>query len=254
MVLAIGSSSDALLREIQQQSGAEVILCEEAVLYESVPFALEKRGPESSGHLQIHGRRIAFGDLTGVILRPPRMWWPGDEYDLRDQMFVYHETAASWYAVFSSLQCPVVNRFGLGWWLQDPGYALGLKARLSLALGLPSVDTDDDPSVRNGRIWPTARSSAASAASVYVAGSRVAGASSSDGGAAEAIRRRPDALREWQDETGISLCRVDFDCEGDVAVRHVETFPLLEGEPAELAARIASATLEHLTVAREVTA
>ncbi len=254
MVLAIGKSSDALLREIHRQSGAEVILCEEAMLYESVPFALEKRGPESSGYLQVHGRTIGFGDLSGVILRPPRMWWPGDEYDLRDQMFVYHETAASWFAIFSSLECPVINRFGLGWWLQDLGYALELKASLSLALGLPATVHDEDPPILNGRIWPTVRDAAASVASVYIAGSRVIGVPGSTGDLAEEIRRRGTALPAWQEETGISLCRVDFEHDDAIRIRHVETFPLLEDETAGLAARIASATLEHLTAGREVTA
>src|SRR5690242_304862 len=124
MMLICGSGEDRLIQEILGLGGAgsEIIHVEEPELFGSCAFALRRSAQVTQGFLQVAGRRVELKDLEGVVLRLPRNWYPTEEFDLQDQMFVYHETIASWFALLESLQCPVINRFGLGWWLHDLGY------------------------------------------------------------------------------------------------------------------------------------
>lgn len=257
MILLIGSHSDLLLREAHRlcresrETAMEVIQCEENSLFESCPFALEMGG---RGFLRIDGRQIDLADVTGVLLRLPRVWWPSSEFDLADQMFVYHETLASWFALLSSLECLVVNRFGLGWWLQDLTYPLDLRASLSRALGMPSTALGADEPASDGRLWPTARVDSECSSSVYIAGCAVIPAPGCSDEIVRRLRNRGEAISAWQAGTGISLCRVDFERQEVPRLRQVEAYPLLEGETASLVTRIAAATLENITAVRGVMA
>ncbi len=247
MILAIGDPNDPLLREVRRQC-PHVVVCDERTLFESSLFALRVDGCHSEGFLNVGGRNFELAEVSGVLLRPPRLWWPSLEFDLSDQMFVYHETIASWFAVFSSLDCPIVNRFGLGWWLQDLTYFLELRDRLSRALGLPA-DGDEIPP--GGRLRPTSREDSNSLDSVYITG----GTAILMPGCRRDLEGRfasgRQALAGWQAATGIGFCRADFTHEDPVRLLRVDPFPLLESETEDIVAQIATAILQPMAAARE---
>jgi len=247
VVLAIGDPSDRLLCEVRRQR-PEVILCEERTLFESSSFALRIGGRCSEGFLNVSGQYSEFAEVSGVLLRPPRLWWPAPEFDLSDQMFVYHETVASWFAVFSSLGCPIVNRFGLGWWLQDLTYPLELRDGLSRTLGLP-VGGDEIPPGRCLR--PTAREDSNPLGSVYIAGGAAIPVPGWTCGLEGRFASSREALTVWQVATGIGLCRADFTRDDTVRLIHVDPFPLLETETEEAVTKIAIAILQPMAATRE---
>ena len=139
MLLICGNSDDRLIEKLLrlgEDAGWVPRHLDENALLGGTSFAFERNGRHASGFFEIAGQSVGLDDVQGAILRLPRAWWPSAEFDLQDQMFVYHETMASWFALFDALECPVVNRCGLGWWLQDLGYPLELRASLADAIGV----------------------------------------------------------------------------------------------------------------------
>src|SRR6185295_4851852 len=121
MFLILGDPEDVLASAVHRRltaAGRRTAWLTETELAESTPFALRRHGGRVSGFLRCHGEDVPFDDLAGVLVRLGRGWWPS-RVEADDRLFVYHETLAALFALLDSLRCPVVNRFGLPWWLRD---------------------------------------------------------------------------------------------------------------------------------------
>ena len=110
MLLICGNSDDRLVTElVHLGEGADWATkhIDENALFGGTSFAYEaKRLARARGFFEISGQKVALDDVQGAVLRLPRAWWPSREFDLQDQMFVYHETMASWFALFDVLNVP----------------------------------------------------------------------------------------------------------------------------------------------------
>jgi hypothetical protein len=256
VILVLGSPHDTLANELSkslQAQGTPFCFVDEEQLFTQVAFSLERQDRLWNGFIRIAEDPIALDDISGVLMRLPRQWWPSPSFDLQDQMFVYHETTSAWFNLLTNLSCPVVNRFGLGWWLRDTTYPEVLSKCLSetLQLGLGTCNPFDNQS---GGSLPSLAPTENGIYSVYVVGKnlieRSCGTVHIETSVAAPItsllKDKASQLQQWQDETGISLCRLDFDCRGEMALTRVEAFPLLNNEPDHIRAKLISATMELL--------
>lgn len=246
MILILGSSSDPLAIQTQrclEARGQMACTVSEEVLFSATSLVLERTGGRVSGLIQFDGVGHTLEDIEGVLLRLPRTWWPSDEFCLQDQMFVYHETMAAWYALLSSLVCPVVNLFGLGWWLRDAAYPELLRNRLAVHLGPALVPSNTSPPDASG-ILPTAPDSSTGARSTYIVGEAIIPRCEEDRAVTELLAPYTMALSSWQEENGLLLCRLDLATGKALKIGRVEPFPSVEGEPAPVLDRLASATAD----------
>ncbi len=251
MLLVLGHPDDPLIHEVRRHLSGQGIpahYIDESEIFASIPFAFEQIGASSNGYLSIDGTNLHLNQLSGVLVRLPRLWWPPTDLDLQDQMFVYHESSAAWFALLEALSCPVVNRFDLAWWLNDITYPATLVHDLALKLGV-HTSTEPPPTLLPPRILP--KLPEPSCSSVYLAGVTLIPRSAKDHAVSHWLVESLPTLIDWQRETGTQLSRLDFACEADdrdaLSLQHVEVFPWLEGEPPGLIEQIAAATVEMLT-------
>jgi len=247
MILLLGHCDDALIREVSLRlcvGGPSMVCLGEPELFSGTPFAFEQRRSGSSGYIRVGKTTIRLDEVSGVLLRLPRLWWPSADFDLQDQTFVYHECSAAWFALLASLGCPVINRFDLAWWLSDVTYPHALAHELGQRLGVPTrVEPPPDP--LPPRILPAQPGEGC--CSVYVAGQALIPRQPSDAAASDWLAQHSFGLARWQRESGTQLCRLDMERRGcDFFLQHVEIFPLLDTEPAALVNRITDATVEML--------
>ena len=231
MHLLLGSSQDPLLQAVQRQlavRGRSARHVPEDALLGRTPLALRRGGRDDESYLDLDGARLPLADIRGVLLRLPLGWWPDPELGLQDQTFIYHETIATWFCLLSGLPCPVINRFGLGWWLSDVHYAWELRLRLATLLqGDAAAPRAPHPSPSRA------------ARSVYLAGHRLL-----DAGGADLLTDDSalhPAIQRWQQETGIILCRLDLGDDGALAVDAVDPAPEFSEQDAPLVAALAQA-------------
>ena len=254
MLLVCGNTQDILVQELSTSLASvapNTAFVEEAELFSSVPFSFKRESLNSNGFLELGGRRVKLAELDGVVLRLTRQWWPSNAFDLQDQMFVYHETIASWFAIFASLRCPVVNNFGLGWWLQDLNYPVQLRDSLARALSFPTKDRSEiDDS--NGCLKPTGRTTSLNVHSVYRAGGVMLPAHGCSPDLIANLAKQSDQVEGWETQSGISLSRIDFEYVDRWHIRWIEVFPLLEHEPQELVHDIAQGIAQRLMAVQEV--
>jgi hypothetical protein len=161
---------------------------------------------------------------------------------MQDQVFIYHENGASWFALLKGLQCPAVNRPALATWVQDLTYPETLARSLAQELSV-AVSDQFRSATSFSCTFPTAPPEHSSSISFYAVGGELIPRSSCRERLADGLERQ--ALRKWQQETGISLCRLDFEWEKDVLrLTRVETHPLLDQEPAAVVDEVASRITE----------
>jgi hypothetical protein len=249
MILILGSPTDILASDVNRRLSAEelpVYFACETALFTTVPFAFERSGRDLRGFLRLNGDEISLTELSGVLVRLPRTWWPSSGFDLQDQMFVYHETTAAWFSLLSSLACPVVNEFALGWWLQDSTYPELLRKRLAMRLELDTTACQPTTSY-SGRLFPTLADASSDSINVYIVSEHAIPRSSQGKAIVDLLAQKTPALTHWQDENGIMLCRLDFEHKEKVRLKHVEVFPLLDNERADLVDQISAATVEILS-------
>lgn len=224
MFLLIGEADDTTIastRRAISALGRPALHLTEAQLY-GTPFELHHNGPQADGVLfPAAAQPLPLAEISGVLLRVRRAWWPEDGFDLPDASFVFHETLAAWIAVLKALKVPMVNDFGLGWWLGDPSYPEALRQDLARHLKLRA---------------PQPGTGAAGIEAWLVAGSLVLGPS----GNAAPTALAGEALRDWQRRTGIHFARVDLASDGG-AVLAVDPFPGMPPGPAGPADRVGEA-------------
>jgi hypothetical protein len=238
VILVIADPQDPLTNQFTAHYGGRVLRASEPELF-AAPFSLEIEQAKVKGTICVQGATVALDDLSAILLRPVRSWWPGPDFVAQDQMFVYHETIASWYTVFDSVRCPVINRFGLGWWLQDHSYPMRLRAELAAILGVPASDIEQTPSAFS-KLSPTGPDP--EARSVYLAGRSIVSSTLVD----MSIRGRMSQVREWQKRHGIPFCRLDFETGAIPRLKAVEVFPLVDREPAAFVERLAGSLMEEV--------
>jgi len=241
MLTILGTAEDRLTAEVHRQTvaaGAPALLLGESELFSATPFSLEINRTERSGFFQYNGRAIALGDISGLLFRIPRVWWPSAQFDLQDQIFVYHETASAWFCLLSGLGCRQINRFGLGWWVHDCCYPEQLSASAAARLGLEAVEPGD-AAQRPIRIFPTPVTEAERSRHVYVVGDTILPRTPGDREVAALLASHRSALGDWQRESGISFCRFDFRHDAAIELAYVEPIPMLDDERPELVAKIA---------------
>ena len=254
MLLVCGNAGDPLIdaiHDLDQRGESAIRSCSEAELFGSIGLALELDRESVCGRLQIENESVAFTELDGIVLRLPRTWWPEDGFDLQDQMFVYHETLATWFALLQSIRCPVVNRFGLGWWLQDLGYPMELQTSLGEAIHLSLAEPEYNNNLIHGRLVSTRRSSANS---VYRAGGETFAVPECNREILKYLAHHGQELQRWEENSGIILSRLDFDTSGDLRLTGVEASPLFNEEDPELVKKVAGALLQCMIRHQEVPA
>jgi hypothetical protein len=248
MVLICGSVDDPLVRELLSLCHGwklEAQLLDEGELFGSCQLALERQGALVQGFLQARKWRVDLKNLECAVLRLPRVWWPSQEFDLQDQMFVYHETLASWFALWDALECPLVNHFGLGWSVQDLSYPLEL--RLSLARHLAVKTSEMDRHHLEARRLGLPR-----VESIYRAGGVTFAGPGCSSNLMLLLAKCEVMLSEWERDTGVTLSRIDFERLDTLRLKWVEVFPTFRNEPRELVRGITSAILSHIPAGREV--
>lgn len=246
MMLLVGDPDDGVIETVRRRMAAaraDVRVVPEDRLFTDVRFGLELRGGATSGFVRLDGHDVALTDLAAVVLRPPRRWWPSDDFGLKDQLFVYHETVAAWLTLCTGLACPVVNRFELGWWLQDPNYPARLRADLVRRLGCHEATGGPAPSVA-GRLVPLPPDHDPRAVSVYLAGSRVVPGTPAANRCTAWLASQAAAVAGWRHAHGLGLCRLDFDPVDPPALAHVEVFPPLHEEQQEVVGAVAEGVVE----------
>jgi hypothetical protein len=249
MILILGDPADRLVLTVRRQLdalGVDMTTATEGELLGSTPLALESHEDGWSGYLCPGDDRLSLSDVSGVVLRLPRSWWPDPEFSLQDQMFVYHETTAAWFCLFANLRCPVMNRFGLGWWLREVNYPTTLCLELADALGI-GIAYGRLLEPRPLQLDATGPPSAGDLEHVYAVGGRVISEKPESSEAAAMLDELGPELGQWQRASGILMCRLDFSRDGQNHLAYVEPSPRVEAESPQLVDRIAAAMVEVLT-------
>jgi len=249
MLLVFGSPDDRLTANVHRRlvdQGVSTIWLDEPEVFAETQLSVEINRTHRSGFLQCGSETIMLHAIDGVFFRLPRVWWPSSEFDFQDQLFVYHETAASWYSFLAGLRCPQVNRFGLGWWVHDVSYADQLRRSISTALGLGTPDSSSIPQlpIRN---YPTPVRKTQNSRHVYVIGDYVVPRTIGDQDLAVRLNAQKETLAHWQQETGITFCRLDFEDTGVMVIHYVEPMPMLEDEPFDTVDKIESQLVQRLS-------
>ena len=247
MILLLGDFDDVLVSTVSRllvSRGQAVKSVSDAELFSRVPFAFEQCGEKFGGSILLDGREIKLEDLSAVLIRLSRKWSPPPDFDLQDQVFIYHESGASWFALLTGLHCAMVNRPALATWVLDLTYPERLTRSLAQKLAVAPSDQFASGTSFACTYAPAPPEHSSSTSFYAVSGKAIARSPASE---ALAVRINGEALREWQQEKGISLCRLDFECEQDILrLARVETHPLLDHEPAAVVERVATAVTEVL--------
>ncbi len=230
LVLLLAERDDPLARAIVEQVRARgwrhEIVDEEAMF--RMPFAWHGGRGRPTGWLSLaDDRRVPLDTIRSVMVRLRRRWWPSTELHLQDQVFVYHESTAAWSNLLTHLPCAVINRFPLGWWLQDQAF----HQRMQRTFGdLLRLDRDNTPWGRR----------------IYVVGDQVI-AHGSRGSTIDLLNRSPSALSAWQAETGIRFLSVRLAEDPASTPRfEIDLCPAMAGEPADVVRAVAEATTRQL--------
>ncbi|HYG65974.1 MAG TPA: hypothetical protein VEL74_25595 [Thermoanaerobaculia bacterium] len=229
MFLILAESGDPLATQVEnlfETQGRPARRLSEKELMEETPLAIERDGGRFGGLLRLPGGDLPLDQLSGVLVRMRRRWWPSSGFEPADQMFVYHETTAAVFCLLAGLRCPVMNRFDLGWWLCDPAYPERLREELADRLGWSLIEAD--PECEPVR--------------VYAVDGRLIPAS----GQAVSFEDRAAALAEWQRRSGLRICRLDVSSGAEPALEAIDPCPSLVGESADLIGRVAAAAVEGL--------
>jgi hypothetical protein len=247
MILVLGHHDDSLVKAVRNRltgDGRPVLCLDEQEVCSKTSFAFHQNRTRTDGYLEVDGTRVRLDEISSALVRLPRMWWPDQELDMQDQMFVYHETSAAWFALLTSLACPVVNRFDLAWWVNDITYPDALVHDLGRRLKLHTrIDSPAD--ALPPRIIPKMPDPYCT--SVYVAGTSAIPRESTDRRTGIWVTANLSPITIWQRENGVALCRLDFDREEEeLHLRHVEIFPVFSEESPALVQQIAAATVEML--------
>ncbi|HVT19364.1 MAG TPA: hypothetical protein VHQ90_24685 [Thermoanaerobaculia bacterium] len=255
MILILAEPEDAFAAAVERclrAAGHATIRLREAELAEQTPFALTRVGTRVGGFLRCRGEELRLDELSGVLVRLPRRWWPGQGFDAQDQMFVYHETTAALIALLAGLSCPVVNRCSLGWWLRDESCPAllreGLPRSTSWSAELGPFAASAGGSLEPGPLAASPDEQSGSAGSgrvsVFMVGEKLIAASPAAAAGAAWLAGENRSLAGWQRSTGISFCRLDLPAAGEPAISGLDIAPSLQAEPPELVERVGAAAAE----------
>lgn len=248
MVLLLGNSDDALVNavlHILNARGVPVQQISEPELFASAPFAFEQRARTFTASLHLNNLETQLQDLSGVLVRLPRSWSPPPDFDLQDQVFIYHESNAAWFALISGLRCSMVNRPSLAWWVHDLTYPETITQQLATRLAL-SLAASPLPPAGLGRLFPTRPPVSPHSASFYAVDGALIPCSADHLPFAPQIPA--SRLEAWQKENGLRFCRLDFVCDNHVPkLTSVDVYPLLDDEPASVVDKVALAITEVLS-------
>jgi hypothetical protein len=220
MLLILAKPEDSLahaVTRVARRSATDVVVWgnPEMLNRQEPTLSLDCIGCDSSS--------VSAADVTGVLFRLPACWWrtaaANDDHDL----------IGAWYTLLWDLPCPVVNRFALSWWFDQPGYALELSLHMNAALTSTrgAASAEDRP------------------ATVYMAGTALIPADANGRLAAERLNAHAAALKQWQSETGVTLARFTFGSDRAARVA-VDPCPDFAGESAEVIEQVADAIYSRL--------
>ncbi|HET8549421.1 MAG TPA: hypothetical protein VFL57_15520 [Bryobacteraceae bacterium] len=205
------------VRRIASRVGTAVLMCGDPEIVDAGPQSLAFKSVICAG------RRVRASDIAGVLCRLPACWWSAGYSG------VYQERIGAWYTLLCELPCPVVNRFGLSWWLDQEGYALQLSLYLNAAL-------------TNTR---QAAAHASGPAAVYMVGPALIPGSGESRFMADRLRGDVPVLRHWQNETGVVFAKLTFGADRAKPVA-VDPCPDCSAESAEITGQLADAVYSML--------
>jgi hypothetical protein len=237
MMLLVGEPDDLIVTgvaEILRRRSSPFCFVSEGDLLGCTPLVLRRGATGVDGELRLGGTWHPLDAIAGVLLRPLRRWWPDSSFSLADQVFVYHETIAAWIAVLKSLRCPVVNDFGLGWWLRDGSDGVRLRQRLATALGLPFRLPGSDPASIPDQ---TVR--------IDVVDGAVVDADADLDGLATRLDAARVELRAWQEASGLRIVRLELARADPPVLLEVDPLPMVGVEGGPIATAVAALLLEE---------
>jgi len=243
-MIALGPRDDVLVQRLNDYLGPGGLRhLDVTTLFGSTPFSTKRCGRDTSGFLTLNGIRIPYAEIKGVVIRLPLTWSLSYEFDLQDRMFVYHETLAAWFSTISNLACPVFNRFGLGWWLQDTTYHLRLLQRLAFQLAM-TISTDTPSLFPAHSLFFGSPNPCHDSA--YLVGEKIIKREGEEDSLLFSfLSDKAAMLADWQESEGILLSRLDFLRKGNqLQLSNIDPIPSLHTEHPGTIDRIAKTIVD----------
>jgi hypothetical protein len=241
VTLIIAEEHDRLAQQVCDQL-RDVVRCTEQELFANGKFALLQDGTLMDGTISVCGDVYPFAHLSGVLFRSSGRCRPRAGLSAANRVFVRHETQAAWCAVLNALPCPVLNRMPPAWWFDHSLYLAYLAQTFARQLGVVSLPINGD--FDGGGVHGTP--STPRPATVYAVGQQFVAPRSTPHALRSLLAERPEALVNWQRETGIGFARIDFAQDRGYAVRRVEPMPSMGRAPGPLRQNIGKLIAEAL--------
>lgn len=249
MIMVVSGPDDVLAPEVTRRlraAGRSVYDIREEALFSTVPVVWERHGQTVAGFLQREDGPLPLTAISAILLRLPRAWSPSLDLSLQDYTFVYHETMAAWLCIFASLTCPMVNRFAIGWWLNDVTYPVVLRKELAAVLRIALAPHSTVPLPCRAASAGTV-SAVPPLTSVYLLDERIIAGAAADAAVLRLLARQRTGLTRWQHTHGVRLCRLDFTCMPRLQLVDVDICPRVDSEPSYVLDRLCAATVEVLS-------
>ena len=169
--------------------------------------------------IAINNIEIKFSNIDGIVFRPSRSWIPS-AININDLPFIYNETLSAWFSMLSTLSTPVVNRYGIGWWLHDVNYDIQLLQNLSSYTHIPICPSDFFN--RN-----TTLDKSSTFQSIYLIGKKIFYPNNISKVTFELTEKNYDKIILWGEKNGIIFCRIDFEKKYEIELKNIDIFPII---------------------------
>ena len=244
-LLLIGEASDSLLRELAEQAnslGLRPHLVSEQCLYEHVEMCHHISDETVGIELTLSGEVCRGSDLAGVVFRPLRKWWPPSALDIQDQLFVYHETNATWFSLLRGLPCRVLGRGDLDSWLGDPTLEDRLRKSLELQLQSECLESTfrfphQNPGPHSDPVDATQ--------TVYVVGREVLCSGATDAAVPAALAKCIGPISSWLRRHDLGCISLTVSSQNIPAIYNVDPLPQFNSETPEIVGKVAMRLLEE---------
>jgi hypothetical protein len=222
MILIIGNESDYLVQsvfEILSSNNISTYFIPEQSFFQC-KFVFYYDNSTVSITIFINNTNIKFSQIDGILLRPLRRWIPPAALKINDLPFVYSETLSAWFSMLSTLSTPLVNRYGIGWWLHDANYEIQLLQNLSSCTSIP-VCPSEFFNQNNTLVKPL------NLQSIYLIGNKIFYPNNTSKIIVALVEQNYDTIIAWAKKIGIAFCSIDFEKKHNIELRNVNVFPII---------------------------